>query len=519
MNRSPVFARLIEAVVVSALLALDASAAAADQPAAQRRYDVVLQQGRVIDPETGLDDIRSVGIEGDRITAISEEPLHGVIEIDATSLVVAPGFIDLHNHSPTPLGQRFQVRDAWDEAEAVKRHRRGLRLATEAGKDALCAAAWLGMARMETRRSDPRAHDHLALALELAERAEDDHVRASALTVRSRARVSSGDIDGALLDVEEAARLFAQYPDVSSTTTALNYEGLARIDAGQPERAAACAERSVRLSRQVGDVYQELHARSILGFALVLGDSADRAIVVLEEAAERADRNGLKGLQATLYGDLGIALGDLERPEALDRFETAASRFDAMGNHHSAVLYRRYAAAACALAGDVERARSMWVEKAEGTGEVAQLWGVIEPNPAVLAEEQLRWESGAADPDVRVATRWHARRVAAISPAVTVHRDGRVQLQDGTIVDLSRRHAPRRILLHLADRRIEVPGACATLDQLVSAGWPDERIVATAASNRAYVAVATLRKAGLATLLQSGPDGYRLDPGVPLRFA
>jgi N-acyl-D-aspartate/D-glutamate deacylase len=111
MNRSPVFARLIKALVVSGLLALDASAAAADQPVAERRYDVVLQQGRVIDPESGLDDIRSVGIEGDRITAISVEPLHGVIEIDATSLVVAPGFIDLHNHSPTPLGQSFQVRD------------------------------------------------------------------------------------------------------------------------------------------------------------------------------------------------------------------------------------------------------------------------------------------------------------------------------------------------------------------------------------------------------------------------
>ena len=111
MNRSPVFARLSKALVVSGLLALDASAAAADQPLAERRYDVVLQQGRVIDPESGLDDIRSVGIEGDRITAISVEPLHGVIEIDATSLVVAPGFIDLHNHSPTPLGQSFQVRD------------------------------------------------------------------------------------------------------------------------------------------------------------------------------------------------------------------------------------------------------------------------------------------------------------------------------------------------------------------------------------------------------------------------
>lgn len=63
-----------------------------------RRYDLVIAHGRVIDPETRLDDIRHVGIVGDKIAAISEAPLAGEQVVDATGHVVAPGFIDPHCH-------------------------------------------------------------------------------------------------------------------------------------------------------------------------------------------------------------------------------------------------------------------------------------------------------------------------------------------------------------------------------------------------------------------------------------
>jgi N-acyl-D-aspartate/D-glutamate deacylase len=75
------------------------------------RYDLVLSRGRVIDPETGLDAIRDVGVAGGRIAAVSETPLTGEEVVDASALVVAPGFIDLHSHSPTPLGQHYQALD------------------------------------------------------------------------------------------------------------------------------------------------------------------------------------------------------------------------------------------------------------------------------------------------------------------------------------------------------------------------------------------------------------------------
>lgn len=61
-------------------------------------YDVVIQGGRVIDPLTSLDARRSIGIRGGKIAAVSTQPLRGTRIIDAAGLVVAPGFIDLHQH-------------------------------------------------------------------------------------------------------------------------------------------------------------------------------------------------------------------------------------------------------------------------------------------------------------------------------------------------------------------------------------------------------------------------------------
>jgi N-acyl-D-aspartate/D-glutamate deacylase len=76
-----------------------------------RTYDLVVANGRVMDPESGLDAVRHVGISGGRIAAISEAPLKGARVIDATSHVVAPGFIDLHEHGQQEESYGLMVRD------------------------------------------------------------------------------------------------------------------------------------------------------------------------------------------------------------------------------------------------------------------------------------------------------------------------------------------------------------------------------------------------------------------------
>jgi N-acyl-D-aspartate/D-glutamate deacylase len=76
-----------------------------------RAYDIVIQNGRVIDPESGLDAVRSVGIRGATIAAVSRTPLHGKQVIDARGLVVAPGFIDLHVHGQNDENYRLYAMD------------------------------------------------------------------------------------------------------------------------------------------------------------------------------------------------------------------------------------------------------------------------------------------------------------------------------------------------------------------------------------------------------------------------
>jgi N-acyl-D-aspartate/D-glutamate deacylase len=93
-------------VLIAVLIASVAVSAAASET-----FDIVLKGGRVVDPETGLDGVRDVGVRADRIAAVSREPLAGRRVIDVRGLVVAPGFIDLHQHQQDAQTYRLKVLD------------------------------------------------------------------------------------------------------------------------------------------------------------------------------------------------------------------------------------------------------------------------------------------------------------------------------------------------------------------------------------------------------------------------
>jgi len=77
----------------------------------EKTYDLAIMNGRVMDPETGLDAVRNVGVLNGEIVSISQQPIKGAKVIDAAGLVVAPGFIDMHAHDHSDFTHRLHAQD------------------------------------------------------------------------------------------------------------------------------------------------------------------------------------------------------------------------------------------------------------------------------------------------------------------------------------------------------------------------------------------------------------------------
>ena len=104
--------RSVRLLVVLALASQAAASLLAQRSGrAPAVYDIVISGGRVVDPASGLDGVRNLGIVGGRIAAISRLTLSGWSTIDARGLAVAPGFIDVHAHGQTAETYRFQSLD------------------------------------------------------------------------------------------------------------------------------------------------------------------------------------------------------------------------------------------------------------------------------------------------------------------------------------------------------------------------------------------------------------------------
>jgi len=78
---------------------------------AEDTFDLVINNGRVMDPATSLDAVRHLGIKDGRIAMISEAPLAGKQTLDASGYVVSPGFIDIHAHGQTTGDLQIKARD------------------------------------------------------------------------------------------------------------------------------------------------------------------------------------------------------------------------------------------------------------------------------------------------------------------------------------------------------------------------------------------------------------------------
>ena len=81
---------------------------------------LVIRNGRVMDPASGLDAVRDIAIEDGRIAAIGENLARtGADEFDASGLIVAPGFIDMHVHLREPGFEYAETIESGSRAAAA----------------------------------------------------------------------------------------------------------------------------------------------------------------------------------------------------------------------------------------------------------------------------------------------------------------------------------------------------------------------------------------------------------------
>lgn len=110
MRHTKALKRLRFVIASLALLALSPFDAVRSLVA--QEADLVIVNGRVMDPASGLDAVRTVVVTGDRITDITGRPVRAKRTIDASGLVVAPGFVDILAHlRPSHEPQRYKIKD------------------------------------------------------------------------------------------------------------------------------------------------------------------------------------------------------------------------------------------------------------------------------------------------------------------------------------------------------------------------------------------------------------------------
>src|SRR5579863_4012514 len=81
---------------------------------------MIIRNGRVLDPASRLDAIRDIAVQDGRIAAIGQNlDAAGTTELDASGLIVAPGFIDMHVHLREPGFEYAETIESGSRAAAA----------------------------------------------------------------------------------------------------------------------------------------------------------------------------------------------------------------------------------------------------------------------------------------------------------------------------------------------------------------------------------------------------------------
>lgn len=428
-----------------------------------------------------------------------------------------------------------RVPDAYDDAQ------KAVAIARRLGSDALLAAGLEisglvdatrarypeGLAHLEeaegaAKRSGDRSRegtilsyrasiligqDRLEEAREVSERALAIHREVGNRSAEVISLCHLGAIEGENLQVEASRGHLERALDIARRTdnrrweaAVLNNLATLSLETEHYDLAQTTLETALRLNRDVGNRRQEGVASSYLGVALQLGGRLVESVRVLREAAAISREVGATPVEIRATAHLGASLVMLGRPaaglEVLDRARALAQDFPGSTGEVISEILRQL------VDPEADASRAAGRNQDERFAlRCVELW----------RRKGHAWSGPVSSPPSAPPSMPPVSEVLTVgSNALWFRPPGQRK------VDLSRRRALPKLLEALCRRRAEAPEQTLTVAELVEAGWPGEKIPYAAATNRLYVAIATLRKLGLGDLLVTRDDGYLLDPNVGL---
>jgi predicted ATPase len=422
-----------------------------------------------------------------------------------------------------------------------------------AGSENLIARAELVRARLLMERGllADSARD-MDRALRRARTLGDEELEEYALGLRAIAEIEGGRRDAAFETASAAAAMASRHAGDPSRRYTFAHLGSVLHELGEMPRAEESYRRALGLAHRAGD--DVFVARILARLGRVWGDtgrvdeaeeSFARALAVLEPAGDRYEgwTRGHRAMVARRAGRLDTARAEYQR---------ALPQFAARGALTVEVMHRGlYASVLADLGYAVDAVRELEIAKADRAR-------LDDPAPArvldVAAGHLDLLEARRAEARGEDATKFLAAarerlgraeafvdrdkdvRAAAdlLRAALAAHVDGReprfptrpslavgpgaswLTPPGAARVDLRSREPLRRIAEALVAARLEPNARALSQNDLFAAGWPGERALPRAAAQRVYSALGELRHAGLAAVLLSDRDGYRLDARTPV---
>lgn len=415
--------------------------------------------------------------------------------LEAARLLEAEAGEGASSYVLSALGHALLACGRFDAAEAALE-----RALAGAGSDrrlALAAHAGLGLVA-HGRGALERADAHYAQALDLAIALAEPAAEAAARRDLGNLSLQRGELDRARAHYEEA---LAKRPgdDLRLEGVVRGNLGLVHQELGELDLALAELRRARDCLRQVGDRPFEAHLSGYLGAVLHERGQLDAAREAYGEAIEILREVHDVRLEGIFLAARAVLLAERgQRGHAENDLALAARRIDEVGDP------------ALSVALSLHRATVTLMAASRGQGDLA----AASAEARALIDRVLP-EVERSD-DARFALRMLRRALPA--DALEVGTAGQwFRVPGREPVSLVSRPTLARVLEALVLARLARPGSPLAWDELLAAGWPDEKVLPSAAQNRVRVALSTLRTLGLRSLLVTESGGHRLDERVSMQ--